>query len=614
MCTECIMDDFPPIADYAVVGDCRTAALISRNASIDWLCLPHFSGPSWFAAILDRRKGGRFCVGPLGGGTPLGRRYIPDTNVLETTLAGTDGMVRITDLMPVLPGQAHMLYPMREVLRFVEVLNGAPEIELVCDPRPNYGAARPRGRRRGRSSWSWSHTSGQLILRTDLPLDGELSPKGLVARVRLRPGRRYTLSLAYEQTGIAVLPPLGEGAEARLQETVGWWQAWCAKCTYQGPYKPAIIRSLLTLKLLTYSISGAVVAAPTTSLPEQFGGVRNWDYRYCWLRDASLTFRTLFDTGFQDEGRHYLGWLLHATQLTRPRLQVMYDVYGEARLPERELEHLEGYGGARPVRLGNAACDQFQLDIYGAVILAACAYVQRGGRLEASEQRMLRSLGKQVMAEWDKPDEGIWEVRAARRHHVYSKAMCWAALDQLLRLHETQGLRLPVEQYRAERKKIREAIEAHGYSSRLGSYVSSFGDETADASVLRLSHIGYVPANHPRMVSTFEYLDKHLGRGSLMYRYLTVDDGLPPSEGAFGLCSFWAVDYLALGGAIELAAERFEALLRYANDLGLYAEEIAPETGAAMGNFPQAFTHLGLVSAAVTLERTRAARGLCDDG
>lgn len=276
----------------------------------------------------------------------------------------------------------------------------------------------------------------------------------------------------------------------------------------------------------------------------------------------------------------------------------------------RSVEEL----AARPVRIGNAACDQFQLDIYGAVILAACAYVQRGGRLDASEHRMLRELGDQVVADWNKPDEGIWEVRAARRHHVYSKAMCWAALDQLLKLHEAEGIRIPVERYRAVRADIRDAIEARGYSRDLGSYVSSFGDEVADASVLRLAHIGYLPPDHPRMISTFDYVDRRLGRGCLMYRYLSVDDGLPPKEGAFGLCSFWAVDYLALRGAVDAAAKRFEALLRYASDLGLYAEEIEPDTGAAMGNFPQAFTHLGLISAAATLARSEAAHGRSDAG
>lgn len=608
------MYDYLPIGDYGVIGDCRTAALISRTASIDWLCLPHFSGASWFAAILDRSRGGRFRVGPRGGGMPQGRRYLPNTNVLETMIAGPDGVVRVTDVMPVLRGQAHMLQPMRELLRFVEAVEGTPEIELVCDPRPNYGAAHPGGRQHGRSSWCWNHGSGQLTLRTDLSLDGGLGSTGLVASARLRPGRRYTLSLAYDQRDIAVLPPLGSAAQKRLEETIAWWRAWCAKCVYQGPYKPAVMRSLLTLKLMTYSNSGAVVAAPTTSLPEHSGGIRNWDYRYCWLRDASMTFRTFFDMGYSEEGRQYLGWLLHATALTRPRLQVVYDVYGETRLPERELGHLEGYGGARPVRIGNAACDQFQLDIYGAVILAACAYVQRGGRLDASEQRMLRGLGSQVVADWDKPDEGIWEVRARRRHHVYSKAMCWAALDQLVKLYEAKGIQIPIEQYRAVRTDIRAAIEARGYSRDLGSYVSSFGDHAVDASVLRLAHIGYLPPDHPRMTSTFDCVDKRLGRGNLMYRYLTVDDGLPPGEGAFGLCSFWAVDYLALRGAVDAAARRFEALLRYASDLGLYAEEIDPDTGAAMGNFPQAFTHLGLIFAAATLARGDASRGRCYAG
>jgi GH15 family glucan-1,4-alpha-glucosidase len=353
---------------------------------------------------------------------------------------------------------------------------------------------------------------------------------------------------------------------------------------------------------MTYAPSGALVAAPTTSLPEALGGVRNWDYRYCWLRDASFTLRALFTLGYREEAEAYVGWLLHATRLTWPELHVLYDVFGEAKLPERELPHLEGYAGSRPVRIGNDAQGQLQLDVYGEVINGAARFLDRGGRADRDTSRMLDGLGRTVCNRWREPDEGIWEGRSGRFHNTHSKVLCWVALDRLIEMHEAGYLDVSVDLFRANREEIRKEIEAHGYNERIGSYTRTFDGEEMDASLLTLPLYGYIEGKHPRMRSTCARIHEKLARDGLVYRYETgTDDGLPPGEGAFGICSFWAVECVARGGNAGAATRTFEQLLAYANDVGLFAEEIDPDIGAALGNFPQAFTHIGLINAALTL-------------
>ncbi len=593
---------YPPIGDYAMIGDCRAAALISSRGSIDWLCLPHFSGPSVFAALLDQRRGGCFAVHPVDAYTST-RRYLGDTPVLQTTFRTPTGVLQLTDAMPILVDEryADKLQPQREVLRALEVLQGEVDIEIHYAPRPDYARRRVALKGRGACGWACSDRDGLYLLNTDIPL--YLDPGGidLRGRVRLSRGAKRYLSLNFVKADIGVVMPLGEHADGRLCATQQWWQAWAHRCNYSGPYRDAVVRSMVTLKLLTYELSGAVVAAATTSLPESLGGVRNWDYRYCWLRDASLTLGAIMDLGYHTEGDAFLGWLLHTTRLSRPRLQVLYDVYGETKITERSLDHLEGYCGSRPVRIGNGAHEQLQLDAYGSVILAAYDYVEHGGELHADEARFLRGLGEAVCELWRLPDHGIWEIRGGPQHNTYSKLMCWVALDRLLRLHAGGKIRISAERFIAEREAIVQAIETRGYNEKLGAYSAFFDAAVPDASLLLMSRYNYKPAHDPRLRATFACIERALGHGDLLYRYPIGADRLPGQEGAFVISSFWAVDYLIRAGQAELAQQRFERLLARANDVGLYSEEIEPESGAALGNFPQAFSHVGLIIAALSL-------------
>src|ERR687898_2458101 len=594
---------YPPIDDYALIGDCRSAGLISGDGSLDWLCFPRFDSPSVFAALLDAREGGRFRIRPVGEYISE-RRYLPDTNVLETTFRCPSGAFVLRDLMAV-SSEEHKrasLTPEHEVLREIEGIDGEGEVEVLYDPRPDYGLTRPVLERQWDHGLRCEVGGAALMLRSELPLELEGDGRGASGAVRIRTGERKYLSLTYSREAPAVIAQLGEAARKRIERTVRWWQEWSNRCTYEGPYRDAVVRSALALKLMTYAPSGALVAAPTTSLPEAIGGVRNWDYRYCWLRDASFTLRALYALGYREEAEAFDGWVLHATRLTWPALHVLYDVFGEAKLPERELPHLEGYAGSRPVRIGNDAQGQLQLDVYGEVINGAACFLDRGGRVDRDTNRMLDGLGRTVCERWREPDEGIWEGRSGRFHNTHSKVLCWVALDRLIEMHEAGRLRIDRDRFRSERDAIRTAIETRGYNERLGSYTRTFDGEEMDASLLTLPLYDYIEGTHPRMRSTCARIHEKLATGELVHRYETgTDDGLPPGEGAFGICSFWAVECVTRGGNVEGATQAFEQLLAYANDVGLFAEEIDPGTGAALGNFPQAFTHIGLINAALTL-------------
>jgi GH15 family glucan-1,4-alpha-glucosidase len=594
---------YPPIEDYALIGDCRGAALVSRDGSLDWLCLPRFDSPSFFAALLDSERGGRFRIRPTGS-FRAERRYLAGTNVLETVFAGPSGTVALRDLMPVASEKQKRasLTPEYEVLREVEGLTGEVELEIVYEPRPDYGRATARLTDRGPFGIWCQSGRAALVLRSEFPL--ALAPDGRAARsiVRVRAGEQRFFSLAYGEEAPAVVPALGEIARAKRERSIRWWREWAERRTYDGPYRDAVVRSALVLKLLAFAPSGAIVAAPTTSLPERLVGDANWDCRYCWLRDTAFTLRTLLALGCADEAETFLAWLLHATRLTRPELQVVYDVYGEARLPERELPHLSGYAGSRPVRVGNGAHDQVQLDVYGEVADAAARYADAGGRFDREAVRMLNGLGRTVCRCWREPDHGIWEGRAGRFHHTHSKVLCWVALDRLVELHERHGLRLDADRFRTERDTIRAEVEARGFNARLGSYTRLLDGDDLDASLLLLPLYGYVDAAHPRMTSTSARIHEKLAQGPLIFRNeAATKQGSPSGEGAFGICGFWAVECRARGGDVAGATQAFEQLLGYANDVGLFAEEIDPDSGQALGNFPQAFTHVGLINAALTL-------------
>jgi GH15 family glucan-1,4-alpha-glucosidase len=596
------------IGDYAMIGDCRTASLISRQGSVDWLCLPDFSSPSVFAAVLDPRRGGRFAVHPLGSAT-LSRRYLDKTNVLETTFVTEGGILRLQDLMP-LPIEGG-LTPQRELLRILEVVEGAVEVEIIYEPRPDYARARPHLYPCGAVGWACAYRDSLMMLHADVPLEpSAMDRSSLAGRITLSQGSKAYLSLTYVSRDIGVFPPLGAAAEKRARTTLDWWESRSACCTYRGPYREPVLRSALTLKALTYALSGAVVAAPTTSIPELTGGALNWDYRFCWLRDASLTIEAFLGVGYRTEAEAFLEWLLHATQLTRPRLQVLYDIFGETRIPEKVLDHLEGYRGSRPVRIGNDASRQFQLDVYGEVVRAAMLYADSGGSLDRYKRQVLAGFGRAVCRDWRQPDHGIWEIRETKRHYTYSKVMCWATLDRLLKLAERGHVCIPRTTFMEERAAIRTAIDTHGFNSELQSYVGTFNSRDADASLLLMAHYGYLAPTDARMRGTFDLIDRQLGQGALLRRYSTGYNPIDPSESAFGICSFWAVDYLARAGRIEEATQRFEALLRLANDVGLYGEQIEFASGAPSGNFPQAFTHVGLIIAALALAEAEPGRGM----
>ena len=597
---------YPPLADYGIIGDCRTAALISRQGSIDWLCLPNFSSPSLFARILDWQRGGGFSIRP-GKSINVHRRYIGATPILETTFETQSGVVRLIDAMPVLDS-VNALRPTREVLRVIEGVAGEVEMEVRLEPRPNYGQLQPKPENRQQLGWRYAWSNQLLIVRSDItlaPRDGALH-----GSVRVRAGERRYVRLAYMDGDIGVIPELGGAADHDLQTTLSWWRRWSGHCTYQGPYRDAVLRSVITLKLLSFALSGAIVAAPTTSLPEDVGGARNWDYRYCWLRDAGLTMRALVSLGFHQEAQAFLSWLLHATRLTWPKLQVVYDVYGRTRLRERLLGHLDGYCGSRPVRVGNNASAQDQLDIYGEVVLAVDAFVQGGGELDDLEARMVAGLGKVVCRQWRDPDHGIWEIPGDQRQYTFSKITCWMALDGLLKLNEAGVVRLGrnADRFRRERQAILDTIEQRGFNTTIGSYVSELDGSRVDASLLLMVCLGYKDAGDPRMISTYDCIARRLERDGLFYRYEAGYDSLDGREGAFGICSFWAIDNLVQRGEIKKAERQFEHLLKFANDLGLFGEEIDPNTGAVLGNFPQAFTHVGLINAATAIRRSSGDR------
>ena len=593
------------IQDYGIIGNGRSAALVGVSGSIDWLCWPRFDSPSLFAALLDPGRGGHFLIAPPEPHT-VTRAYADDTNVLVTTFDTGTGTVRLTDLMPVMSEEekAVTLAPEHEILRVVECVRGAVEVRVEFHPRPDY--ARRVVPIRATQQLGFRIEDGRRLytLRADRPLE-RTAAEQVDGRFTLRAGDRATFSLAFDHAGPAVLPPLGAEALKSVERTLAWWRQWAARCDYNGPYRAAVVRSVLALKLLNYAPSGAIVAAPTTSLPERIGGDLNWDYRYCWLRDAALTVSSLSDLGYDDEASAFLDWLLHSTRLTRPALKVLYDVHGAVPGAEVTLDHLRGHLGSRPVRIRNAAVGQLQLDGYGELVEAVAEMCRRGRRLARETQEMLRALGEFVCDHWREPDQGIWEPRGSPSRHTFSRVMCWVTLDRLLQLHRGGFVRrLPAAQFERERAAVHAEIESEGFNPTLDSFTDVLGGDTVDASLLLLGRFGYLAPADARMRGTHRRIMERLRAApGLVYRN---ESSLPEAEGAFGICSAWVTEHLAGGGGSLAEAEGwFRQFLGYANDLGLYAEEIDPATGAALGNFPQAYSHVGLIGAALAIEARR---------
>jgi GH15 family glucan-1,4-alpha-glucosidase len=586
------------LENYALIGDCHTAALVSCAGAIDWLCLPHFSSTAVLAALLDP-QGGAWWIRPDGKFTSA-QSYLHDSNVLQTRFECDTGTAVLTDCLVIEPA-SNELRPEHELLRVIECVRGELSVSMHFEPRAHYGARPLRLHRLGRLGWQCRSHGMDAVLQSDIPLQAREGSSVLAGNVRLRAGERAVASWSYANREICVLPALDRGTE-RCNHTVEWWRDWLKRCTYEGLHAAAVRRSLLTLKLLTSSLTGAVMAAPTTSLPEQIRGARNWDYRYCWIRDSAFATGAFLDLGCEAEGIAFQRWLLRAVRLPWTKLQVVYDLWGDTRLTERCLPHLRGFRDSQPVRIGNGASKQFQGDLYGELIAATSDFVARGGELNGDERRLLCGLAQRVLSVWREPDQGIWEKRNAPQHHTFSKAMCWVAIERLLQIDERLHLGLPVERLRAEQKLMREQIDRHGYDERLGAYVSHYGSRKPDASLLLLPRYGYIAARDCRMRGTFALIQKELTRGPFVWRYLE-EGGLEGGEGSFLPCAFWAIEYLALAGDLAEACRRLEQLLSHSSPTGLFAEEFSPQDGGMLGNYPQALTHESLIGAVLTLDR-----------
>ncbi|NUR30886.1 MAG: glycoside hydrolase family 15 protein, partial [Catenulispora sp.] len=587
-----------------LIGDTRGAALVSRNADMDWLCVPRFDSQACFAALLGRDEHGRWGLRPTSRVRSRSQRYRPDTMVLETTFDCAGGSVRVIDFMPVT--KAGKTDGRSDVVRVVEGLSGAVELETRLEPRFGYGACLPWVQSRGGQEVSLTAGPDALHLRSTVPVATEPGLVSATFTVAAGESAAFVLSWSPADQAIpAALDPL-----RALADTEAYWRDWAGRCAYQGRWRDAVRRSLLTLKALTYAPTGAIVAAPTTSLPEELGGVRNWDYRYCWLRDSGLTLHAFMVGGYADEARAYRDWLARTVSGDPSKVQIMYGISGERRLTEESLDWLPGYEESRPVRVGNGAWDQFQLDVYGETL--SCLYAARKlGMPEAPEAwDLARGLLTQLERLWQRPDEGIWEVRGEQtRHFTHSKVEAWVAVDRAIGLIEEFALfgddgpaMLP--HLRTLRERIRDEVLERAWHPGVGAYTQAYGSAALDASVLVMPLVGFLDADDPRMVSTVEAIEKSLMRGGLVRRYDTSYgyDGLPGDESPFLACSFWLADVYALQGRTEEAEALFERLLGLRNELGLLAEEYDPSAGRHIGNFPQGFSHLTLVQTAHLLD------------
>ena len=584
------------IEDYAIVGDLHTAALIGTDGSIDWLCLPHFDSPACFAALLDSPESGRWLMAPASGGTCTSRRYRPGTLILETEWETREGRVRVTDFMP--PRDEVV-----DIVRIVEGLRGSVRMRGELALRFDYGHVVPWVRRDKRGIRAVAGPDA-AYLATRAPVRGE--DMRTFSDFTVRAGERVPFVLTWTPSHLPRPSPVN--AETALQATDDFWTQWSGRSQVAGPHKEAVQRSLITLKALTYAPTGGIIAAPTTSLPEQIGGSRNWDYRYCWLRDATLTLQSLLAAGYTDEAAAWREWLLRAVAGDPAELQIMYGITGKRRLPETELTWLAGYEGSSPVRTGNAAAGQLQLDVWGEVLdgLSLTRNALLAGVDDSWDLQI--ALMEYLEKAWNQPDNGLWEMRGPRRHFTHSKVMAWVAADRMVAAVRGSGLPGPDDHWAALAATIHAEVMTHGFNTELNTFVQSYGSTDLDASLLLIPRVGFLPPDDSRVIGTIEAIQRDLTQDGLVLRYRSAgsEDGLPVGEGVFLACSFWLVDALDGAGRRDEAVILFERLLSLRNDVGLLSEEWDPRSNRQLGNTPQAFSHLALVTSALQLHHGRA--------
>ncbi|SFQ53786.1 Glucoamylase (glucan-1,4-alpha-glucosidase), GH15 family [Amycolatopsis arida] len=588
-----------PLEDYALIGDTYTAALVSRSGSIDWLCLPRFDSSACFAALLGGPEHGHWTLAPKGDGWTVRRRYLPDSLVLETTYSCPEAEVRVLDCMPVRGDEP-------DLLRRVEGVRGRVLVRSELMPRFDYGKAMPWLRSEGRRLHA---VAGPDHLTLDSDLEHDVSAEDH-AEVDFSVGASdavdFRLSWSLPEEEVTAAFDVG----AAIEETAEWWRTWTDCCSYSGEYRDAVVRSLITLKALTYAPTGGMVAAPTTSLPEQLGGVRNWDYRYCWIRDATFTLLALLAAGYDEEAKEWREWLLRAVAGRPEQMQIMYGVDGQRRLPELELGWLPGYEGSRPVRIGNDAAQQYQLDVYGELMDALHQARAHGIPPNPDAWRLQRRLMDFLEGHWQDPDNGIWEVRGPQRHFTHSKIMAWAAADRAVKAVEDFGLDGPAEKWKRLRQEIFDEVCKRGYDPDRNTFTQYYGSQSLDAALLMIPNVGFLPATDDRVRGTVAAVEKELLQDGFVQRYTMTAatqhiDGLPSGEGAFLPCTFWLADNYILQGNVDKGRALFERMLDLRNDVGLLSEEYDPHTGRLVGNFPQALSHIPLIDTAFNLTTRR---------
>jgi GH15 family glucan-1,4-alpha-glucosidase len=581
------------IEDYALIGDLQTAALIGRGGSIDWMCLPRFDSASCFAALLGDRQHGCWRLAPAGEVVSTSRRYRPGTLVLETDFETAEGKVQVIDFMP-RRGDG----PPR-LMRIVRGLKGRVPMRMELLLRPDYGAISPWIERAQDGAVA---TSGPDGFRLSTPLPLHVQDGVVEAEFEAVEGARERFALLWHPSHVPT-PPV-EDADSALARTEAWWREWSARSTYQGPYQDQVLTSLIALKAMTSETTGALIAAPTTSLPEDLGGVRNWDYRFCWLRDSVLALQALLVAGYIDEALAFRNLLVRVGTGDPKDIQIMYGIGGERRLTEFELDHLPGYEDSKPVRIGNAASEQFQLDVYGEVMGVAFIGAEAVGRIEHKYWPRWRTVVEHVETIWQQPDDGIWETRGPRQHFTYSKVMAWVVFDRAVKLVEQFDVEAPVERWKAIRDQIHDEVCERGFDAERQTFTQYYGSKELDASVLNIPLVGFLPGDDERVTGTIDAITRELGRDGFVSRYSTADtdDGLSGDEGQFLACSFWLVSALAVNGRVDEARALFERLIGLSNDLGLLSEEYDVARQRQVGNFPQAFSHLTLIVAAYAIE------------